>query len=285
MDTHGSNLSAAMIIDSHVHFWEFDAIRDAWITEDMYVLRRNYLPADLSVVLKENKVNGCIAVQADQSEHETISLVKLAETNPCIKGVVGWTDLRAANLQKRLEYFSQFPVIKGWRHIVQGEPDDFLLRTEFQEGVRMLGKYRYTYDVLIYHHQLKPALEFVSRFPEQKLIIDHCAKPGIKSKNISEWKHYMTGIAVHPNVYCKLSGLLTETHWGNWQEADFYPYLDIVFEVFGTNRLLFGSDWPVMLLSGKYAQWKNILEKYMEVYTEEEKQHVFGLNAARFYNL
>lgn len=273
-----------MIIDTHVHFWKYDKKRDGWM-DDMKVLQQNYLPENILQTLARNGVDGCVAVQADQSELETHFLVELAKTHPIIKGVVGWIDLQNENIEDRLSYFSQYPSIKGWRHVVQGEPLDFLLRKNFQRGVRCLQQYAYTYDVLIYHYQLQPALEFVSAFPEQKFIIDHCAKPDIKNKDIDEWKRLMQEMAKLPNVSCKLSGLFTEAAWKQWSPADFYPYLDIVFDAFGVDRLLFGSDWPVILVSGMYVQWKSMLEKYMENYKEEERQKVFGENAVQFYNL
>jgi L-fuconolactonase len=273
-----------MIIDSHVHFWKYDKKRDAWM-KDMKVLQQDYLPATLVPTLKRNEVNGCVAVQADQSELETHFLVELSKTNPIIKGVVGWTDLRATNVEARLEYFSQYHVIKGYRHIVQGEPLDFLDGKDFRNGIRALQRYGYTYDVLIYHHQLKPAVEFVSTFPDQKFVVDHCAKPDIRTKDINDWKALITAMAAHPNVYCKLSGLFTEADWKEWSAGDFYPYLDTVFEAFGTDRLMFGSDWPVMLAAGIYVQWKSLLEKYMENFPVEDKQKIFGLNAVGFYNL
>jgi L-fuconolactonase len=160
-----------------------------------------------------------------------------------------------------------------------------LLRKDFQHGVAQLKNYNQTYDVLVYHNQLPAVAEFVTLFPEQRLVIDHCAKPDIRTKNITEWKRWMSEIAKHPNVYCKLSGLFTEAVWKEWEASDFYPYLDVVFEAFGTDRVLFGSDWPVILLSGIYVQWKSLLEKYMERIKEEEKEKVFGLNAIRFYEL
>lgn len=272
-------------IDTHVHFWKYDPKRDGWITDDMKLLRQDYLPEHFAPIAKHNRIDGLVAVQVDQSETETHFLLELAATHPIIKGIVGWIDFSNPNLQERLQYFSQFPLIKGWRHIVQGEPADFLLRKAFREGVAQLQAYHYTYDVLIYHHQLPAALDFISRLPEQKLIIDHCAKPDIKSKAIKEWKQHMRSIAQHPNVYCKLSGLFTETHWKNWSAADFYPYLDVVFEAFGTDRLVFGSDWPVILLSGIYVQWKSLLEKYLEPLKPEVQEKVFGGNAVSFYGL
>ena len=274
-----------MAIDAHVHFWKYDKVRDAWITNDMKILRQDYVPAHLIPTLKRNNVDGCVAVQASQSEYETHFLVELSKTHPEIKGVVGWVDLLSNNVEERLQFFSQYNIIKGWRHIVQSEPGDFLQRQDFQNGIRALAPYNCTYDILIYHYQLNAALEFVSKFPGQKFVVDHCAKPDIGKKNIEEWKISMKAMATHPNVYCKLSGLLTETRWKQWSPADFYPYLDVVFEAFGTDRLLFGSDWPVMLLSGIYVQWKSLLEKYMENFIEEDRLKVFGENAIQFYNL
>jgi L-fuconolactonase len=274
-----------MIIDSHVHFWKFDAVRDAWITGDMKILRQDHLPQHLFSLLKENEIEGCVAVQADQSETETFFLTELSKTNPFIKGIVGWVDLQDEHIDDRLEYFYQFPIIKGWRHIVQSETDGFLNGKKFLRGIQALAKYNYSYDLLINHHQLKQALEFVTKFPEQKFVIDHCAKPDVKNNNVNDWKKDMMEMATYPNVYCKLSGLLTEVNWNEWTDTDFNPYLDTVFEMYGTDRLLFGSDWPVLNLSGTYRQWKFLLEKYMENHTENDRQKVFGINAAQFYNL
>jgi L-fuconolactonase len=274
-----------MQVDSHIHFWKYDKVKDSWITDDMKVLQKHYLPENAALTFRNNGIDGCVAVQASQSELETHFLTELAKTHPVIRGVVGWIDLQNENINERLEYFSQYSVIKGWRHVAQAEPEDFLLRKNFQRGIAALRPYNYTYDILIYHYQLKPALEFVSGFPEQKFIIDHCAKPDIAHKKIDDWKRLMQEMAMHPNVYCKLSGLFTEAKWKEWSVADFYPYLDVVFEAFGPDRLVFGSDWPVILLSGMYVQWKSLLEKYMENFSVGDKEKVFGENAVRFYNL
>lgn len=274
-----------MQVDTHVHFWKYDQRQDGWIGSDMKILQQDYLPQSLSPTLKRNGIDECIAVQVRQSELETHFLVELAKTNDIIKGVVGWIDLQNENIHERLAYFSQYPIIKGWRHIVQAEPDDFLLQKNFQRGIRALQQYGYTYDVLIYQRQLKAALEFVSKFPDQKFVIDHCAKPDIANKKMDDWRSLIKEIAKHPGVCCKLSGLFTEANWKQWSPAEFYPYLDIVFEAFGTDRLLYGSDWPVILLSGIYVQWKSLLEKYMENFDAEDKEKVFGQNAVKFYGL
>jgi L-fuconolactonase len=274
-----------MQVDTHVHFWKYNKARDGWITNDMKTLRQDYLPQTIAQTLKRNEIDGCVAVQVEQAEVETLFLMELAKTHDIIKGVVGWVDLQNENIEERLRYFSQYSIIKGWRHIAQAEPGDFLLRKNFQRGIAALQSYGYTYDVLIYYHQLKPALEFVSNFPGQKFVIDHCAKPDIANKKIDEWKSLVQEIAKLPNVYCKLSGLFTEAKWKEWSAGEFYPYLDVVFEAFGIDRLMYGSDWPVMLLSGIYVQWKSLLEKYMENFDEEDRAKVFGETAFKFYNL
>ncbi len=273
-----------MNIDAHVHLWNYDPVRDSWM-EGMNVLHKNYLPEILLPTLANAGLDGCVAVQAEQSEKETLFLKYLADNNTIIKGVVGWVDLLHGNIEERLEYFSQFPVIKGFRHIAQAEPDGFLLQDNFICGIKYLAKYNFTYDVLVYHHQLNDALKLVQQFPEQPFVFDHCAKPDIKNKNLVNWTGQMKEIALLPNVYCKLSGLLTETTWKQWKPEDFYPCLDVIFKAFGTHRILFGSDWPVLLLSGEYIEWKELLMTYMNKFSAEEKKAVFGLNASKFYNL
>lgn len=278
----GDNMPA---IDAHVHFWKYDKKIYDWIDSSMKTLQSDHLPEHFALTMKRNEIGGVVAMQASQTEFETHFLVELAKTHPVIKGVVGWVDLQADNVEERLQYFSPNSIIKGYRHIVQGEPIDFLGRENFRRGVSALKPYGYTYDILIYHHQLKPAIDFAAAFPDMKLVIDHCAKPDIRHKKIDDWKALMKEMGQMPHVSCKLSGLLTEASWKNWSAADYYPYLDVVFEAFGTGRLMFGSDWPVMLLSGIYVQWKSLLEKYMENFPHEEREKVFGANAIQFYNL
>jgi L-fuconolactonase len=273
------------VIDTHVHFWKYDPVRDAWIGNNMKELQQDYLPPTLQGTLSRNGVNGCVAVQADQSEVETLFLKELSVTYPIVKGVVGWVDLKADNVAERLQYFKQFDIVKGFRHVVQSEPDGFLANEQFRRGVAQLAAHNYTYDVLVYHHQLPQAIDFVQAFPEQPFVVDHAAKPDIAKKELKEWEKNIRLLAQHPAMYCKLSGLFTEARWKEWSAAEFYPYLDVLFDAFGTDRLMFGSDWPVMLLSGIYVQWKSLLEKYMEPFSEQDKAKVFGLNAIKFYNL
>lgn len=274
-----------MVIDSHVHFWKYSKADLPWIDNNMKVLQKNYLPSDIELTLKRNNVDGCIAVQAAPSELETRFLAELANSHPYVKGVVGWTDLRAADAYKKLTELKQYAPIVGIRHIVQDEPDDFLYDERFRAGISMLKEFGFTYDILIYPRQLKAAVEFVRAFPDQTFIIDHCAKPQVGKKEMDSWRSGITDLALFPNVSCKLSGLITEADWKNWSPADFYPYLDVVFQAFGAQRLMFGSDWPVMLLSGIYVQWKSLLEKYMQNMLEEEKELVFGENAKSVYQL
>ena len=273
------------MIDTHVHFWKYHKIKDAWINDDMKVLQKDFLPRDLKPVLEKNNVNGVIAVQADQSENETEFLIELSENNAFIKGIVGWVDFQNENIENKLLYYSKFPFIKGFRHIVQAESPGFLKNEKFLNGIELLKKFNFTYDILIYEKQLEETIEFVNKFPEQKFIIDHCAKPDIKNKSIKNWKKGIEEISKNRNIYCKLSGLTTEANWTTWKESDFQPYFDIVFGSFGIDRLVFGSDWPVALISGGYFKWKNLLENYMHGFSKEDKEKVFERNAIEFYNL
>ncbi|HYL86451.1 MAG TPA: amidohydrolase family protein [Candidatus Angelobacter sp.] len=275
-----------MRIDSHQHFWKYNAHRDSWITEEMSVLKRNFLPQDLDPERSASGVDATIAVQADQSEDETLFLLQLAERNPSIAGVVGWIGLRSPHAPERMRFFSQFAKLRGFRHIAQSEPDDwFLVREDFVRGVACLREFGFTYDILIFPKQLPAALELVARLPQQKFIIDHLAKPHIKSRAIAEWAVHMGNIAKNSSVYCKLSGLVTEADWQHWKKEDFRPYLDVAFEAFGPDRLLFGSDWPVCLLAASYRQVLQIIEEYVQHYPADIKEKIFGGNAAHFYGL
>jgi L-fuconolactonase len=275
-----------MRIDSHQHFWRYDPVKDGWITGEMDVLKRDFLPEELIGELQANGMNGCVAIQASQSEQETLFLLELAELHWVIRGVVGWVDLLAPDLPLTLERFSRYRTLRGFRHILQSEPDDrFMLLPEFQRGIGYLVRSGFTYDILIYPKQLSAAIELVNRFPEQRFVIDHLAKPAIRARQIDGWNHQIREIAKNPNVYCKLSGLVTEADWRHWNHEDFTPYLDVVFDAFGADRLMFGSDWPVCLLAASYDRVKWIVDHYTRNFSAEEKDKIFGRNAARFYGL
>jgi L-fuconolactonase len=275
-----------MRIDSHQHFWRYDPVKDGWITGEMDVLKRDFLPEELISELQSNGMDGCVAIQASQSEQETLFLLGLAEHHAFICGVVGWVNLLAPDVPHKLECVSRYKRLRGFRHILQSEPDDrFMLRPEFQRGIEYLGQSGFTYDILIYPKQLPAAIELVTRFPEQRFAIDHLAKPAIRAKQIDDWKRQIREVAGNPNVYCKLSGLVTEADWKHWKYEDFTPYLDVAFDAFGADRLMFGSDWPVCLLAASYSRVKGLLDHYTCDFSREEKDKIFGRNAARFYGL
>lgn len=274
-----------MKIDAHQHFWKFDPVRDAWIDESMQVIQRDFLPKDLKLILKQNNIDGCVAVQADQSETETEFLLDCATKNSFIKGVVGWIDLRAKNVESRLQHYSENPLFKGVRHIVQAEADDFMLGKYFQEGVSKLAQFNLTYDILIFPTQIEAAVNLVKKFPNQKFVIDHIAKPYIKAGKIDFWKAQIIELSKAQNVSCKFSGMVTEADLKHWKASVFTPYLDVVFEAFGVNRILYGSDWPVCLLAAKYEQQLGIIENYISKLSGVERAKIMGENAVKFYNL
>ncbi|MDA7693332.1 amidohydrolase family protein [Flavobacteriaceae bacterium] len=274
-----------MIIDSHQHFWKYNPVRDAWIDETMGVLKRNFLPEDLAPILKENEVSGCIAIQADQSENETEFLLLCAAVNPFIKGVVGWVDLCASNLEERLAHFSKNPLFKGVRHIVQAEKEDYLLREEVQRGIGKLLKYNLTFDLLVYPHQLPAAVTLANQFPEQKFVLDHLAKPFFSEPLSKHWLTQIARLSENQNVFCKLSGMVTETKEYQFNAEDFTPFMDVVFEHFGPDRVMFGSDWPVCLLAAEYQKVLGIVLHYINSYSQSEKDKILAKNAISFYNL
>jgi L-fuconolactonase len=273
-------------IDAHNHFWHFDAARDSWITEEMQVIRKDFLPADFLPVLQRNHFDGCVAVQSDQSIAENVFHLKNADENDFIKGVIGWVDLQHEKVEGKLAWYQSFKKMKGFRHVLQGEPDRALmLHPAFKRGIGFLAKYGFTYDILIFPDQLKYAAEFVAGFPEQKFVIDHLAKPFIKRKEVADWQQDMEAIAQFPNVYCKISGMVTEADWQQWKNEDFRPYLDIVFRNFGINRVMFGSDWPVCLVAAGYEEVLNITMDYFSSFSKQEQELFYGGNAITFYNL
>ena len=274
-----------MIIDSHQHFWNYDPIKDAWIDDSMEVIRRDFLPKDLKPLLDENTIDGCIAVQADQSENETDFLLSCAQKNKFIKGVIGWLDLTSDNLESRLNHYIKNPLFKGLRHIVQAEKDDYLLREDVQKGISKLANYNLTYDILIFPSQLNAAIELVKKFPKQQFVLDHIAKPHISNSMDELWRLNIIELSKNQNVSCKLSGLVTETNNYTFNDIDFYPYLDIIFQSFGPKRILFGSDWPVCLLAANYKKVFDLIFDYLDNHSTEIKTQIFGLNAIKIYNL
>lgn len=272
-------------VDAHQHFWHFDPVRDVWIDDSMKIIQRDFLPEDLQPIFVANDIDGCVAIQADQSEAETAFLLKLAADHTFIKGVVGWVDLVADNLENRLAHFAKNPFFKGVRHIAQGEVDDFLLRKDVHKGIRSLAKFGLTYDILIFSHQLPAAIELVQLFPEQPFVLDHMAKPKISEGLSEDWRLHINQLAAFPNVCCKLSGMVTETTDFQWLKNDFKPFLDLIISAFGTNRLLYGSDWPVCLLAASYQEQMAIIEDYIATFSEHERARIMGGNAIEFYNL
>ena len=275
-----------MVIDSHQHFWKYEPIKHSWIDDDMSVIRRDFLPSDLKKVFEENEVDGCVAVQADQTLAETDFLLELANENDFIKGVVGWADLRSEEIDTVLETYHPHKKLKGWRHIVQGEANhNFLMRKDFLRGISFLEKYGYVYDILIFPHQLGATLEFVKQFPHQRFVIDHIAKPYIKDGFFEGWAVLMKEIAKHENVHCKLSGMITEADYDAWTPQQIIPYMDWVLNIFGPNRIMYGSDWPVCLVAGNYAQVKNLVTDFISTLGISEKSAIMGENAIKFYSL
>jgi L-fuconolactonase len=273
-------------IDSHQHFWHYDPAKHVWMNDNMVVLKTDYLPNDLEPLLKKCDLDGCVAVQANQAEVENDFLLGLANQHDFIKGIVGWIDLRAENLSERLEYYQQFPKIKGFRHVIHDEPKlDFMLQSSFMKGVSVLKNYSYTYDILIFAEHLPSTLTFVKSHQNQPFVIDHIAKPNIKSGEIDIWKKQIKEVATFENVHCKISGMVTEADWQNWRKEDFTKYLDMVVEAFGTKRIMYGSDWPVCTLAANYEQQFNIVKEYFASFSEVEQEQFFGGNASKFYQL
>jgi L-fuconolactonase len=275
-----------MHIDAHQHFWMYSPAEYEWIDDSLSALRRNFLPGDLNPELENAGFGGSIAVQARQTLEETRWLLDLAARSPWILGVVGWVDLRSPDVRSQLEVLARNPKLVGIRHIVQSEPDDrFLLRPDFMRGISVLEEFDLAYDILIYSRHLPVAAEFVERFPRQRFVLDHLAKPPIKSGNFDSWAHGISPLAAFPNVFCKLSGLVTEADWQHWKAEQIVPFLDVAFESFGPDRLMIGSDWPVCLVAASYARAVEVVKSYLVQKNSECQDRVLGGNARRFYQL
>ncbi|PYK99947.1 MAG: amidohydrolase [Verrucomicrobia bacterium] len=274
-----------MKLDSHQHFWVYDEQQYPWIPKGS-PLQRDWLPNDLAPLLAMTGLDGSIAVQARQTVEESRWLLTLADHAPMIKGVVGWVDLRSDKVEEQLVELSKHPKFVAVRHLVQDEPDDqFMVRREFLRGIGRLRQFNLTYDILIYPKQLPAAIELAKRFPEQPLVLDHIAKALIKDGTISPWREQIRELAQARNVFCKVSGMVTEADHAKWRPSDLKPYLDIVFEAFSEDRLMYGSDWPVCLLAGSYERVFALVEDYTRQLSGEARAKFFGGNAARFYGV
>ena len=279
-------VAPAMRIDAHQHFWRYDPAEYDWIDESMAPLRRDFLPDESAREMARAGFDACVAVQARQTLEETRWLLALAEAHPAIAGVVGWIDLRSSDVRRQLESCAGHPKLVGIRHIVQSEPDDrFMLRPESGRGVALLEEFDLAYDILVYSRHVPVAAELVRRFAGVRFVLDHLGKPEIRRSELDVWARDLRALAAHPNVFAKLSGLVTEADWSSWTARDLRPYLDVAFECFGAGRLMIGSDWPVCTVAGEYSRTMSAVVDYLADRSDAERDAVLGGNAQRFWNL
>lgn len=275
-----------MRIDSHHHFWNYGVEEYGWIDDSMKVIRRDFLPADLEKEIQAAGIDGVVSVQARQTLEENRFLLDFARRHEFIRGVVGWAPLIEPNVKGILEDFARQPKAKAIRHVLQGEPDDrYMLRDDFNRGVALLKDFGLVYDILIFERHLPQTLQFVDRHPDQVFVLDHIAKPRIKDGYLSPWQTNLVQLAHRPNVYCKLSGMVTEAHYQDWTEQELTPYIDTVLSAFGAKRVMFGSDWPVCLVACPYVRWVEIVKRRIAGLSEAEQQRVLGGTAIEAYKL
>jgi L-fuconolactonase len=275
-----------MRIDSHQHFWTYNTTEYGWISEEMRVLRHDYVPEQLQKELVEVGMDGAVSVQARQSLAETEWLLRLGEKYDFIKGVVGWLPLCEADVAAYLERYGEQTLLKGVRHVLQDESDDqYVLREDFNRGIRALRPYHLVYDILIFERHLPQTVTFVDRHPDQIFVLDHIAKPAIKQNLLTPWRENIRELAKREHVFCKISGLVTEADWSHWGTEQLRQYIDIVLGCFGPDRLLFGSDWPVCLLASTYSQWFSAVTECIATLSKHEKDQILGDNAAKVYGL
>lgn len=275
-----------MIIDTHHHYWHYNPVEYDWIDDEMASIRKNFLPENLKETLASTEVQGVVTVQARQSLDETDWLLKLAAETDFMKGVVGWVPLADPASGDIIEKYAANKWLKGLRHVVQGEPDpEFLLREDFNHGISQLKKFGLVYDILITENQLPNTIRFVDRHPEQQFVVDHIAKPKIKTGEIDAWKRNLEELARRENVACKISGMVTEADYKTWTEKQLQPYFDVVLDAFGPSRLMFGSDWPVCLVATTYVDWLNLVKKTMLGCSLMEREQIFYENAIKIYRL
>jgi len=274
-----------MIIDAHHHFWNYDPAAYGWIGDDMRTLRRDFLPRDLEREIRGAGVDGVVSVQARQSLEETEWLLGLARRHDFIQGVVGWVPLAADGVDDVLATLAREPKLKAVRHVLQGEPDEYMRGDGFNRGVAKLRAHGLAYDLLIYARQLPAAIEFVDRHPGQSFVVDHAAKPRIKAGEVEPWRSRLVDLARRPNVYCKLSGMVTEADFAAWTEPSLSPYFEGALAAFGPRRLMFGSDWPVCEAACPYGRWKRIVERFAAGLSADERRRLMGGTAIEAYKL
>jgi len=275
-----------MRIDAHQHFWNHDPIKHFWINDDMKVIKRDFSPGDLAPLLKESKFDGTIAVQADETMAETTFLLDLARKNDYIKAVVGWVDLRKEAVEEDLLMLKSQQKLAGFRCIMQGTEDEaYLKNSVFLKNVSRLTQFDFTYDLLVFHNQMESLVRFTDKLQDNRLILDHIGKPDIKNKQIKQWKEQLRILSFNPNIYCKLSGMLTEADHQRWTYDDIMPYMETAAEYFGVDRLCFGSDWPVCLLAGSFKQVHDVVDRFVEQLNTTEREKIFGTNTAAFYKI
>jgi L-fuconolactonase len=275
----------SQVIDAHHHLWRYSAAEYDWIDDSMAALRRDFLPADIVVELKNAGVDSAVTVQARQSVEETRWLLELARSCKEIRGVVGWAPIASVYFEASLAVLSAEPKLVGLRHVVQAEPDGFLDGADFNRGIRAMRTTGLAYDLLIVERQLEEAIRFVDRHQQQTFVLDHIAKPKIAAGEIEPWRSRIIDMSMRGNVCCKLSGMVTEDSWSRWSIESLRPYLDTVVETFGVDRLIAGSDWPVCLVATSYAGWWQLLRDYFAAFSENERAKIFGATAKSIYQL
>jgi L-fuconolactonase len=274
------------IIDAHHHLWKYNSSDYGWMDDSMEVLKKDYLPSRLARLLTDSGVSGTVVVQARQILEETEWLLKMADEFPFIRGVVGWVDLRSGDLKTQLEIYAAHPRMSGVRHVIHDEPDeDFMLRPAFLKGMEVLQEYGLTYDLLLFPQHLKNALRLVRRFPGTRFVLDHMSKPPIRSGRIHPWKEDIMALAGQPNVWCKVSGMVTEADRNRWRYEDLVPFMEVALEAFGTDRLMAGSDWPVCTLAGTYAEVMAVTRRFFGELSGNEQDKIFMQNAVDCYAL
>lgn len=273
------------MIDAHQHFWKYSPTEYDWIDDKMARIRRDFLPDDLAPILAAAGVGGSVAVQARQTLEETAWLLDLARQSSLIRGVVGWVPLAESGVEKHLDRFAASSAMKGVRHVVQGEPEGFLDRPEFNAGIREVTARNLVYDLLIFARQLPEAIRFVDRHPNQLFVVDHIAKPRVSGAPDPTWAGGMRELARRPNVRCKFSGVVTEIPDWKWTPGLMKPYLDVVLEAFGPSRLMFGSDWPVCLVAISYGAWADCVRSFVKSLSPDEQADVLERSVKTAYGL